>query len=78
MDVLQEPPVAVATPAPIAPRRRLSYQEATKRFQRQLLEDTLAETNWNVAEAARRLKLARSTIYELLAGFGLSRKPRGQ
>ena len=51
----------------------LTFQEATRRFQRELLERSLRETDWNVAETARRLDLARSHVYNLIGAFGLSR-----
>lgn len=51
----------------------LSFQEATRRFQRDCLARTLAETNWNVVEAARRLDVARSHVYTLIRAFELSR-----
>jgi Nif-specific regulatory protein len=50
-----------------------SFQDETRRFQRELLERTLRETEWNVAETARRLDLARSHVYNLVKAFGLSR-----
>jgi transcriptional regulator with GAF, ATPase, and Fis domain len=53
----------------------LTFQEATRRFQRELVLGTLAETSWNVAEAARRLDLARSHVYNLIRAFGLEREP---
>jgi Nif-specific regulatory protein len=53
----------------------LTFQEATRRFQRELLLKTLAETSWNVAETARRLDLARSHVYNLIKAFGLEREP---
>ena len=49
------------------------FQEATLRFQRRLVEDTLRATGWNVAEAARRLGVARSHAYNLIRTFGLAR-----
>jgi Nif-specific regulatory protein len=51
-----------------------SFQEATRRFQRELILKTLAETSWNVAETARRLDLARSHVYNLIKAFGLERE----
>ena len=51
----------------------LSFQEATRRFQRNLLARTLEDTNWNVSETARRLDLARSHVYNLIKAFGLAR-----
>lgn len=52
----------------------LTFQEATRRFHRRLLHDTLEETGWNIAETARQLDLARSHIYNLIRAFGLERK----
>ncbi|RKH63705.1 sigma 54-interacting transcriptional regulator [Corallococcus llansteffanensis] len=52
----------------------LSYHEATRQFQRQLLEKTLEETNWNISECAERLELSRAHVYNLIAGFGIERK----
>jgi Nif-specific regulatory protein len=59
---------------PLAPEGELTFQEATRRFQRELLERTLGETDWNVTEAAHRLDLARSHVYKLVKAFGLSRR----
>jgi Nif-specific regulatory protein len=50
-----------------------TFQEATRRFQRDLLERALHDAEWNVAEVARRLDLARSHVYNLVRAFGLSR-----
>lgn len=50
-----------------------TFQEATRRFQRDLLVKTLTDTGWNVAETSRRLDLARSHVYNLIRAFGLSR-----
>lgn len=55
------------------PTGPLTWQEATRRFQRRLLDETLSECNGNVSEAARRLELARSHLHELLRAHGLSR-----
>jgi Nif-specific regulatory protein len=53
--------------------RALTFQEETRRFQRELLARTLDETDWNVAAAARRLDVARSHLYALIKAFDLSR-----
>ena len=66
------PPGAIALD--IAPYRRLSFQEATRCFQAELLRTTLEETGWNVTEAATRLDLARSHAYKLVRAFGLARR----
>jgi DNA-binding NtrC family response regulator len=52
----------------------LTFQEATRRFQVALLRTTLEASDGNVIEAARRLDLARSHVYNLIRVFGLARK----
>jgi DNA-binding NtrC family response regulator len=59
------------------PATGLTFQEATRRFQAQLLRTTLESTGWNVGETARRLELARSHVYALIRGFEIERPPRG-
>ena len=51
----------------------VSYQEATRRFQRDLVKKTLDDNGWNIAEAARQLDLARSHVYNLVKALGLER-----
>ena len=51
----------------------LDFREATRWFQRDLLERTLREHEWNIAEVARRLGLARSHVYNLIGAFELGR-----
>ncbi len=65
------PERAVAATEPDGP---LTWQEATRRFQRRLLEETLAACGGNVSEAARRLDLARSHLHDLLRAHGLGRQ----
>ncbi len=65
------PERAIAAAGPEAP---LTWQEATRRFQRALLEETLASCGGNVSEAARRLDLARSHLHDLLRAHGLGRQ----
>jgi Nif-specific regulatory protein len=62
-----------ADPPEDAPRPA-TFQEATRRFQRDLLRSVLLETQWNVVETARRLDLARSHVYNLIRAFGLERE----
>jgi Nif-specific regulatory protein len=50
-----------------------TFQEATRRFQADLLRQTLDETQWNIVETARRLDLARSHVYNLIKAYGLER-----
>jgi Nif-specific regulatory protein len=54
----------------------VSFQAATREFQADLLRRTLDDTDWNVTEAARRLDLARSHVYNLIKTFGLERRPK--
>jgi len=51
----------------------LNYREALRRFQTQLVRGTLEDSNWNVAEAARRLALTRAHIYNLMQSLDISR-----
>jgi Nif-specific regulatory protein len=53
--------------------RSRTFQEATRRFQCDLVARTLDETSWNVREAAARLEIARSYLYQLIQTFGLRR-----
>jgi Nif-specific regulatory protein len=50
-----------------------SYQEATRRFQRDLVRATLEKHRWNVSQAARELDLTRGHLYNLIQSFGLAR-----
>lgn len=52
---------------------QLGYREATRAFQRRLLSQALAATEWNVAAAARRLRLKRPHLHELIRRHGLQR-----
>jgi len=55
-------------------RRDPTFQEATRRFQGDLLRAVLEERGWSVSEAAQQLDLARSHVYNLIRVFGLTRK----
>lgn len=52
---------------------RLALRAAATQEQRELLCRTLEATGWNVAKAARRLKLSRTTLYARIARYGLVR-----
>jgi DNA-binding NtrC family response regulator len=60
-------------PAAATMDERLTFQEATRRFQAEVVRQTLEEQGWNVVETARRLDIARSHLYNLIRGFGLTR-----
>jgi Nif-specific regulatory protein len=71
------PDAAATAPAPamgVASYKGLTFQEATRRFQAELLLATLEENGWNVTEAAAKLDLARSHAYKLVRAFGLTRQ----
>ncbi|MDY7226959.1 sigma-54-dependent Fis family transcriptional regulator [Hyalangium rubrum] len=51
----------------------ISFHEATRLFQRDLLRRELDATDWCVSDVAQRLDLTRSHIYNLMKAFGLSR-----
>jgi Nif-specific regulatory protein len=51
----------------------VTFHTATRRYQRQLLDNALKATGGNVSEAARRLDLTRGHIYTLMKTLGLDR-----
>jgi len=51
----------------------VTLQEATRRFQRELVRAALDGTEWNVAEAARRLDVSRGHAYKLIQELGIAR-----
>ena len=55
------------------PEIMLTFQAATRRFQRRLVVAHLEATRWNVAKTARRLGLARSHVYNLMDAMEISR-----
>ncbi len=55
-----------------------SFHEETRRFQKELLQRALKETDWNITETARRLDLARAHVYNLIKSFGLARRQSGR
>ena len=59
---------------PSSERRAVTFQEATRCFQADILRRTLEESGWNVSETAHRLDLARSHVYNLIRLFGLTRE----
>jgi Nif-specific regulatory protein len=52
---------------------QMTFQEATRRFQADLLRRTFDDTGWNILEASRRLELTRSHVYTLIKAFGIER-----
>jgi Nif-specific regulatory protein len=53
-----------------------TFQSATRKFQGQLVQRTLEATQWNIVEAARRLDVTRSHVYNLIRAHGLARDTR--
>jgi Nif-specific regulatory protein len=53
--------------------RVVTFQDATRAFQADLVRKTLQDVDWNITETAARLDLARSHIYNLIKAFGLER-----
>lgn len=51
----------------------LTFQEATRRFQKSLVEQALTASGWNVLETARKLDITRSYLYTLIRTYGLVR-----
>lgn len=51
----------------------VTFQSATRDFQRELVSRTLAETEWSIAETARRLDLTRQYVHKLIRRFDLKR-----
>jgi Nif-specific regulatory protein len=58
-----------------APERALlTFQEETRRFQASVVSRALEAADWNVAATARTLDLTRAHVYNLINGFGLTRR----
>ncbi len=51
----------------------VSFHEATRQFQRELLRRELDKAHWCVSDVAQELDLTRQHIYNLIKAFGLSR-----
>ena len=56
------------------PREMLSLHEAMRRFKRRYIKEALERTDWNVAETAKDLDVARGHLYNLVADLGLKRE----
>jgi Nif-specific regulatory protein len=60
--------------APSTPDHAMTFHEATRAYQRELLKRELAAKEWNVAAVAERLDLTRSHVYNLMNQFKLKRE----
>ena len=64
-------PVARVAPVTIEPVAQETFSAARQRFDRQLIETTLAQCGGKVIEAAARLGLGRSTLYKKMVALGI-------
>jgi Nif-specific regulatory protein len=55
------------------PQASMTFQSATRRFQRELLRTSLEQEDWNVAATARALDLTRAHVYNLMATLAIHR-----
>jgi Nif-specific regulatory protein len=68
-------PEALPSDCPSAPA---TFHEATRQFQRRYLLERLEASDWNIAETARQLGLARSYVYSLITEHKLDRDSRSR
>ncbi|MDP4573099.1 sigma 54-interacting transcriptional regulator [Pseudomonas sp. LPH60] len=61
-----------AAPLPAESPSQETFAAARERFERQLISATLAQCAGKVDEAARRLRLGRSTLYKKMAALGIA------
>jgi len=50
-----------------------TFHQATRAFQKGLLERALKECDWDVMGVAHRLDLSRAHVYNLIRGFALEK-----
>jgi Nif-specific regulatory protein len=62
--------------AAVSPAGIISFHEATRRFQRDLLRRELECVDWCVTDVARRLDLTRQHVYNLMKAFSLTRESK--
>ena len=68
-------PVERMAPLPVEPLEHETFSAARARFDRQLIETTLAQCGGKVVEAAARLGLGRSTLYKKMLALGIAESP---
>ena len=68
-------PVERVAPLTIEPLAHETFSAARERFDRQLIETTLAQCGGKVIEAAARLGLGRSTLYKKMVALGIAESP---
>jgi DNA-binding NtrC family response regulator len=65
-------PVERPAPATLEPLEHETFSAARERFDRQLIETTLARCGGKVIEAAAHLGLGRSTLYKKMVALGIA------
>jgi transcriptional regulator with GAF, ATPase, and Fis domain len=60
-------------PSPRPPKKP-TLQQAMRACQARFVQDVLDEVGWNITEAAERLDITRSHVYNLIKAYGLKRK----
>jgi Nif-specific regulatory protein len=60
-------------PSAEKPNSPLTFQEATRRFQKKYLQEVLEAAQWNISETARRLDLTRTHIRTLINTLEITR-----
>ncbi|KAB0509559.1 sigma-54 interaction domain-containing protein [Pseudomonas moorei] len=68
-------PVQRMALAPVEPVEHETFSAARARFDRELIETTLAQCGGKVIEAAARLGLGRSTLYKKMLALGIAESP---
>lgn len=59
---------------PPRPPKKPTLQQAMRTFQARFVQDVFDEVGWNMTEAAERLDITRSHVYNLVKAYGLKRK----
>jgi PAS domain S-box-containing protein len=62
-----------ATAKASAIRQSISAAQSTLRMSREVVLDTLSQTDWNIAKTARMLGVARNTLYQRIREYGLEK-----
>jgi len=58
--------------------RAKSFKQARKTFEKSYILHTLWENNWNISKTAEILNLPRSSLYDKLKEFNITRSPKNQ
>ena len=69
----QEVPALSRHLAKILPHNHLTWKQAEREFEKQLLYQSLEEHHWKVAETARKLDLQPETLHRKIARLGLKK-----